>query len=309
MKESNQAILQALKSMGNSTNKGHTTDKRDTSSNHSENNNECSTSRVPQPQFLPHNEPSQEEEGIEQHRISTEDIARAHADLDPHIREVVSFRDFCEDKRREVPRKHKNKGLQHKVNKVSLPNFDGSGKLTAHAWLQKLNTYFTLSPMTEENALQFAILHLEGATHEWWHNGLVSLGHQSINSYGEFSQKLTNRFDEKDSEWYFQELVLLKQTGTVDEFISQFQELSVMIPDLPQKRLTHMFIEGLKDLTKNVVKPFEPQNLAEAIRKARRVESNQSKEKAKVYPSKPSYRRDGSRKNNLEKPCYLCMEP
>ena len=87
-------------------------------------------------------------------------------------------------------RRYVNKDLKHKVNKVILPNFDGSRKMIAHAWLQKLNTYFTLSPMIEEDALQFSILHLEGTTHEWWYNGLLSLGHQNINSYQEFSQKL-----------------------------------------------------------------------------------------------------------------------
>ena len=70
---------------------------------------------------------------------------------------------------------------------MTLLNFDGSEKLTACAWLQKLNTYLTLSSMTEEDALQFAILHLEGTTHDWWHHGLITQGHQNITSYEEFS--------------------------------------------------------------------------------------------------------------------------
>ena len=60
--------------------------------------------------------------------------------------------------------------------------------------------------MTEEDALQFAIVHLEGAVHDWGTHGRISLGHKDIKSYEEFSQKLMNRFDDKDSEWYFQEL-------------------------------------------------------------------------------------------------------
>ena len=41
-----------------------------------------------------------EEEGIDQPMTRTEDIARAYAALalEPHIREVISFREFCEDK-------------------------------------------------------------------------------------------------------------------------------------------------------------------------------------------------------------------
>ena len=80
--------------------------------------------------------------------------------------------------------------------------------MTAHAWLQKLNSYFTLSPMTKEDALQFFILHLEGIAHEWWHNGLPSLGHQHVTSYQECSQKLIKCFDQIEPEWYFKELAL-----------------------------------------------------------------------------------------------------
>ena len=50
--------------------------------------------------------------------------------------------------------------------------------------------------MTEEDALQFAIPHLEGIVHEWWHNGLLSLGHQHVTSYQEFSQNLIKWFDQ-----------------------------------------------------------------------------------------------------------------
>ena len=71
-----------------------------------------------------------------------------------------------------------------------------------------------------------------------------------------------DRFDEKDTKWYFQELTHLKQIGALHEYVKQFQELSVMILNLSQKRSTHMFIEGHKESTKLMVKPHEPQNLA-----------------------------------------------
>ena len=48
-----------------------------------------------------------------------------------------------------------------------------------------------------------------------------------------------NKFDERFSEWYFQEPTL-KQSGTTDEFVCQFQGLLVKIPNLYQKRLTYV---------------------------------------------------------------------
>lgn len=56
----------------------------------------------------------------------------------------------------------------------------------------------------------------------------------------------------------------------------------MMVLDLSQKRLTHMFI-GLKDSTKKLVNPLEPQNLEEDIKKAKKVESNPSKERLEEF--------------------------
>ena len=51
--------------------------------------------------------------------------------------------------------------------------------------------------MTEGDALQFTILHLEGTTHDWWHHGVITPGHQNITSYEQFSQKIIKRFDRR----------------------------------------------------------------------------------------------------------------
>lgn len=87
----------------------------------------------------------------------------------------------------------------------------------------------------------------------------------------------------------------LKQQGTVEEFSNEFQKLSVMVPDLSQRRLTYLFVEGLKGTIKNIVSPLEPQTVEEAIQKARKVESNVSKERFRTYPPKNQNKQEGSR--------------
>jgi len=72
--------------------------------------------------------------------------------------------------------------------------------------LQKLDTYFSLNPMFEEEAIKFATLYLEGVAHEWWYHSMVRQGHGSITTLEEFSQRLIERFDRKDPETYFREL-------------------------------------------------------------------------------------------------------
>ena len=83
--------------------------------------------------------------------------------------------------------------------------------------------------MIEEDALQFVILHLEGTTHDWWHHGLVTQGHQNITSYEEFSQKLIKRFDRKHPQEDFRKLTQIKQQGSVEGYIAEFQKLSVRV--------------------------------------------------------------------------------
>ena len=62
-----------------------------------------------------------------------------------------------------------------------------------------------------------------------------------------------------------------------------------------------MFIEGLKDSTRHFVKPHEPQNLEEAIRKAKMVESNPSKERTKNSLAKTEHRDNNSGSDHKEK--------
>ena len=85
--------------------------------------------------------------------------------------------------------------------------------------------YFQLNPITETDAIKLATLHLDEEAHKWWYHGLVTLGHNTIHSYGEFTQKLIERFDRKDPEIHFRELAQLKQTGSAEAFISEFQRI------------------------------------------------------------------------------------
>ena len=95
--------------------------------------------------------------------------------------------------------------------------------------------------MTEEDALQFVIVHLERATHDWWTHGRISLGHKDIKSYEEFSQKLMNRFDDKDIEWYFQELTQLRQNWNSRRLCSQISRV-ISYGSRPFPKETHSYI-------------------------------------------------------------------
>jgi hypothetical protein len=88
-------------------------------------------------------------------------------------------------------------------------------------------------------------------------------------SYTEFTQRLIDRFDQGDPELHFRELTQLKQTGTAEAFIEEFQRLAVMVQDISPTRLMMLFTEGLMEPLKGWVKAFKPTNLQDAIWRTR----------------------------------------
>jgi hypothetical protein len=119
--------------------------------------------------------------------------------------------------------------------------------------------------MTESEAISFATLHLEGEAHEWWYHGLVTLGHNRITSYLEFTERLMERFDRRDPELHFRDLTQLRQTVSVEAFISKFQWKAVAVSDISEHRLVMFFIEALINPLRGWVKHFKPHTLHEAI--------------------------------------------
>ena len=83
---------------------------------------------------------------------------------------------------------------------------------------------FPTQPYDRDICIKLATLHLDGEAHEWWYHGLVMLGHNTTSSYSDFTQRLMERFDKRDPEIHFRELAQLKQTGSVEAIISEFQE-------------------------------------------------------------------------------------
>ena len=123
---------------------------------------------------------------------------------------------------------------------------------------------------------------------------MVTLAHNTIHSYSEFTQKLIERFDRKDPEIHFRELAQLKQTGSAEAFISEFQRLAVMVTDVSESRLTMLFTEALTEPLRGWVKAYKPITLQDAISRARDLQDSAPKNK---FPLKTNFPvRDKDRK-------------
>ena len=187
---------------------------------------------------------------------------------------VMSFVEFCNMKSRNRPRGGNrnfniNYELKCMMGKLTIPSFDGSSKSIARAWFQKLDTYFQLNQMIEVDAIKLAMLHLDGESHECCYHGLVTLGHASITSYLEFTQRLIERFDQKDPEIHFRELAQLRKTGSPDSYILEFQRVAVMVTNIREIRLIMLFTKDLTEPLRGWVKAYKPTSLQDAIRRAK----------------------------------------
>ena len=115
--------------------------------------------------------------------------------------------------------------------------------------------------MVEEDALKMDIFHLEGDANEWWFHGLKNLGHDQVKTYGEFIDRVLDRFEQKDPKLSFKELAQLKQVETPTDYMMEFQKLSVKLDDVSMGRLVLLFTKVFLQPLKCFVKSHNPATL------------------------------------------------
>jgi len=103
----------------------------------------------------------------------------------------------------------------------------------------------------------------------------VTLGHNNITTYVDFTQRLLEQFEKKDPELHFRELAQLKQTGSVEAFIVEFQRIVFMVTDVSGSRLIMLFVEALAEPLRGWVKDYKPTTLQDAIGRTRDLSRRQ----------------------------------
>lgn len=81
----------------------------------------------------------------------------------------------------------------------------------------------------------------------------------------DFKQRLVIRFSESIDEEPETKLFRIRQTGTVAEYVSEFEDLSAHVPDLEDHHLEHIFYNGLSTEMKEVIRMKDPQGLSNFI--------------------------------------------
>ena len=72
-------------------------------------------------------------------------------------------------------------------------------------------------------------LHIDVDAIDWCFHGMNTLGHDQVVTYEEFTRKLTEIFDKIDPDISFRDLAHIRQVGTLEAYISEFQKVVVMV--------------------------------------------------------------------------------
>ncbi|XP_074298515.1 uncharacterized protein LOC141629403 [Silene latifolia] len=153
------------------------------------------------------------------------------------------------------------------VPKLKFPSFDGTGIVT---WVQKCSRYFALCKIPDSQKVDMACLNMVGKA-ELWASNYLSI-HNNV-AWEQFVIDLSARFRDDLSYNIVERFNKLAQTGTITEYIDEFEGLKGLMqqknPLLPDNFFLESFIGGLKPTIKPFVRAFKPTNMADAIEFAR----------------------------------------
>ena len=82
-----------------------------------------------------------------------------------------------------------------KGNRFLLSTFDGSS--IARTWVRKMEVFFLLHLVVEEEAIEILVLHMEGEAYFWW---ISHLSYARVSTLAEFSQRMVRRFEKRREE-------------------------------------------------------------------------------------------------------------
>ncbi|XP_042038388.1 uncharacterized protein LOC121784292 [Salvia splendens] len=179
------------------------------------------------------------------------------------------------------------------------PRFDGSNVVS---WISRVQFYFDHCRLPEDHRLHYAVMLFEPPVAEWVFN--YREGNPSAR-WSEFLEDVRRRFDPKCFVDYFGVLAKLCQTGSLEEYNSEFDGMLNRVRGVPDGRLVTLYVEGLQQPVRNQVKFQYPPSVAAAMALA--VEFDAAIDK---QPPKQSFqRRAWQPRENAQHPSSLTITP
>ena len=162
-------------------------------------------------------------------------------------------------------RSENRKGL---YKKVEMPIFSG---INPFGWIAQAERYFRVMQSTPEYQLELASLSLEEDALCWFN---YEIEYGDFIDWFDFKRRLLARFAESFEKTPGKRLFSIQQTGTIAEYVREFQELASQIK-LAEAHKIDIFFNGLKREMKEVIMMKEPRTLSDHIQAVIKMEDSE----------------------------------
>ena len=155
-----------------------------------------------------------------------------------------------------------------RVSHRDLPTFDGEN---VDDWLFRLEEYFDLSGTPSDQRVKIASFSMIGPAYSWY-KWMIRNHHTE--DWTVFMEAVQRRFGTDLYDNPQEALKELKQTGSLQEYQSQLENLSTKVQGLSEAWQVSFFIAGLNDYLKCQLRLAKPASYPEAVALARLHDQN-----------------------------------
>ncbi|KAL0724084.1 hypothetical protein Bca4012_038683 [Brassica carinata] len=166
------------------------------------------------------------------------------------------------------------------LKKIELPCFDGN---RAYEWIVDVESYFTLGQYVDREKLDVLPLCLQGQVKRWFAWVMKRGG---FLTWDDFKERMMIRFAKSIEDEPATRLFALRQTGSVTDYVSEFEDLSAQVPGLADHLLERIFYLGLNREMKEVIRMKDPQGLSNYIAAVLKMETSVFCEVVSTVPKK-----------------------
>ena len=161
---------------------------------------------------------------------------------------------------------HQNRDWEVKWRKLEIPIFYGGD---AFGWTNKVENYFEIKGVEEEDRIQVAMVVMEGKAltwYQWWEFRVKSP------NWTNFKQVVIQRFQPSMNQSPYELLVSLKLEGTVEEYRKKFELYAGPLRGIKFEYLKGIFLNGLKEVVRAELKLHPVNSLPELMDYAQRID-------------------------------------
>ncbi|XP_044476613.1 uncharacterized protein LOC123204119 [Mangifera indica] len=154
----------------------------------------------------------------------------------------------------------------HYHRKLEMPLFSG---VDSWGWAAKVERYFQMNGMDERERLAAVMFCLEGEALSWFQFRELW---RPFREWREVKEELLLRFGSTQHRTPYEQIILHRQTGTVAEYRSRFEQLVAMLPSAPAEWVRGAFTAGLKHRIQAELRLQAPADLFTLMQQAADIE-------------------------------------